>query len=82
MAHARDRSAYLNVPRVAYLRTMFCLFQIEIAGTFEKSWLTLTVNDDSEMFRLSQILETRGPVEYTFYRTNACADRCSKSILT
>ena len=82
LAHARNRPAYLNVAHITHLRSMFCLSQIEIARTFEKSRRAFTVNYDSKMFGLPQILETRGPVEDSFYRPNAGADRCSKSILS
>ena len=57
LAHARDRSANLNVAGVVHLRAVLGLLEIQIAGTFEKSRRAFAFDDDAEVFGLSQVFE-------------------------
>ena len=81
LAHTRNRPANLNVARVTHLRSVFSLLEIQITRTFEKPRRAFAIDDDAKVFGLSQILEPRRPIEYSFDRSDAGSNRCCKRVL-
>lgn len=82
MAHARDRPADLHVARIIDFSEVTILFKLKVAGTFEKAGRAFALDDHPEMLRLAQIFESNLSVKHTFDRSNAGADRRSKSVVS
>ena len=53
LAHARDGAAHLDVARVFDVSEVSFLFEIQVAGAFQKPGCTFAVDNDAKMLGLA-----------------------------